>query len=590
MMPFVPLVSRCRRASTNLFRSREQITIGDDPAFDPFTVLPCLDLLKSSNDLFFRRSQGSTQDISQMTPLGSKSSQSSDHPPGSFGFDFPKSPSGISLPLPYALDRRSSSLPRKPQNLEEMVEFQPFAVEEHEEPSFIFDFDGNDLHLINVEEPELPPLPYKEAQDAQPGRVGTGIAHNDDGHIDFFGEGDNAFVTEPALPNVEEPKSWKAGVVADGYLPGTVETDGKVVKAKQRRAKFRLMLDQDDARISREEFRNWTMDYVQNMKANRDRQKGVTKAQAQKLANRLLYGNGLALVGSATYWTGIPHPLSGVFSGLPLEALLHGCFPEEYGKKTGNRSRRRKSDEAFDDEDEDRRVKPRMETDMEQGRQEQEDLPMFGDDMMPEFGMEGAQQMEDRHSSSMMPWSRPPSVGPGSSARAPSSAHKLGPAASPLLGRGKAMQSIERYDDIAGVDLSSEGFRQIHSNDSSFEFDGLIGDSNYIQGLDKQAQGGSLDVATQDFFDYALEKIEKGEKSQGLKDPRGRKWVDFEQLASPETHTRGVAAQAFLHVLSLATRGVVAVKQAGRRDNVPYGTIHVGFDAVDNVAGVDELA
>lgn len=57
----------------------------------------------------------------------------------------------------------------------------------------------------------------------------------------------------------------------------------------------------------------------------------------------------------------------------------------------------------------------------------------------------------------------------------------------------------------------------------------------------------------------------------------GRRWITFEELADPATHTKAIAAQAFLHVLSLASKDAVAVEQDGAAHNVPFGTIRVGI-------------
>lgn len=82
-----------------------------------------------------------------------------------------------------------------------------------------------------------------------------------------------------------------------------------------------------------------------------------------------------------------------------------------------------------------------------------------------------------------------------------------------------------------------------------------------------------LDAASQQFLHYAVEQS----KDQHETDEQGRRWVQFEQFAQPGVHSKQVAAQAFLHVLSLATKRVVSVRQDGAELAIPFGAIHIGL-------------
>lgn len=83
-----------------------------------------------------------------------------------------------------------------------------------------------------------------------------------------------------------------------------------------------------------------------------------------------------------------------------------------------------------------------------------------------------------------------------------------------------------------------------------------------------------LDASNQKFLGYAL-------VAAGEVDKKGKKWIEFERLADPKVHNRTVAAQAFLHVLSLATKNAVSVKQDGALEAVAFGTIHIGVPSVE---------
>jgi hypothetical protein len=95
-------------------------------------------------------------------------------------------------------------------------------------------------------------------------------------------------------------------------------------------------------------------------------------------------------------------------------------------------------------------------------------------------------------------------------------------------------------------------------------------------GDDSQAQSGWLDLASQDFLGYATDQAMKNGVTRG-DGASGLRWIDFERVADPAVHTRAIAAQAFLHVLSLATKNAIAVRQEGRDQRIPFGTIHIGL-------------
>lgn len=291
-------------------------------------------------------------------------------------------------------------------------------------------------------------------------------------------------------------------------------------------------------------------------------------AQARKNATAFLFGNGLGQVGAIERVLGFQHPLAEDFTGTALEAFVHGRQPDDAEKETEQlRGRSRKSDEAFDTQQEDERnVKQKMDSEVGRGNDFYQDDPLvLGEDSLPELGMYAAPAM-DEHSSSLMPWSRQGSLVPGSSIRGPGSAQKstIAPSPSLLHQKSSVLGSLERRSDPQDGSFAPIDF---HSLDDTKP---LLGDNTLNFGTE------GLDVASQDFLEYAARRTLAAHDGRTAQD--GRRWIDFKQLANPGTHDKTVAAQAFLHVLSLATKNAIKVEQEGRDVGVAFGTIHIALD------------
>ncbi|POR34182.1 Meiotic recombination protein rec8 [Tolypocladium paradoxum] len=579
---------------------RHLIMLEDDPAFDLSSALPILELLRGDKELFGIPSQGSVNKFSQMTPRGGSSqSLSSTSNQALLPFDLPSSSNCGIYRLPSDFGHHSSPLAKHNRESDIMPEFQPFADDELDPINGIgldFDADGNLVGIIE-EEPELPPLPGASADQVQHFHGGMDALGEAEEQLVLAGGDESVLIMgEEALPDADafpvQPASKQA---SDSYAKAsetTETTESEQASAKNcrgHRRKAQLMLDQTD-HVSRAEFRSWSENYVKNMDASRKRPKATTQAQAKKNALAFLYGNRIAGIGIANGVSGGPHPLAEEFAGKGLRARLLGLDPDEvdFGV-AAKRGRRRKSPEAFEDEQAEeegrRNVRQRVDEDAELGRgdgQGDGELLVFGDESAPEIGMDAADPLDDRHSSSMMPWSRPASV-----VRGQGRAQKAAASPSPLHGRGSVIGSIERHSDPADTPRGAAGFG---SQDSSIDFGGAIGALDFGRGNDTQASGAGLDIASQEFLGYATEQAgEKGVTRDS--DKKDRRWIDFDELANPETHSKSVAAQAFLHVLSLASKSSIAVEQDGAEKKVPFGTIRIGIVlARERATSVDELA
>lgn len=87
-------------------------------------------------------------------------------------------------------------------------------------------------------------------------------------------------------------------------------------------------------------------------------------------------------------------------------------------------------------------------------------------------------------------------------------------------------------------------------------------------------------MASQEFLGFATEQAAGSKGIVVARDAHrniDRRWIAFDELADPVTHNKAVAAQAFLHVLSLASKNAVVVEQEGAAQNVPFSTIRVGI-------------
>ena len=184
-----------------------------------------------------------------------------------------------------------------------------------------------------------------------------------------------------------------------------------------------------------------------------------------------------------------------------------------------------------------------------------------------EMGMEAAPALEDHHSS-MMPWSHPPSLAPGSSIRGSAQKRQIGAPPSPLVGRGSMAQSIQHYSDPAVPDFGSDDFAGFASQGSLMDLDGGL--QLDLGQLELQASGRGLNSDGQEFLAYLIaQAVEKGTKDHDEQ----HRTIDFEQLATPGVHSRVVAAQAFLIVLGLASKDIVKVEQQGVKNMRPFGKI-----------------
>ena len=273
--------------------------------------------------------------------------------------------------------------------------------------------------------------------------------------------------------------------------------------------------------------------------------------QAKKNAYHWILGVGLNGIGASTF--GLINPLD-MFTGTALYEMIGQTLPAATERK-----RSHDSDEAEGEAS--RNVRRRLEDD--------DNMVGHGDDQMEaddsniEAAREAGKELTDV--SSAMPWNtasfRGSSVGrassvlgaaPGSATRAPGSVRRsLAPlrllSTSPLV-----PGSVERHS----VTLDSDGFQLIDDDgieDSAGNGRGL---QHTWQTADGSVPHGSEQLKFLAFVQAGVEKKQSEEGHATVGD------IDFEELLDPAANTRAVAAQALIHVLSLATWGSLIVEQA----------------------------
>ena len=323
------------------------------------------------------------------------------------------------------------------------------------------------------------------------------------------------------------------------------------------------------------------------MKAIRDHKRQLaSNQQAKKNAEWWVFGHGINDI--AVGLGGFTNPLA-VFSGAHLlEAIL--------GPEAASTNKRDRSSSLSTDSE--RRTRPRLGDEDQVGRtgpaatNEDEDdmLPNFGDDTI-EHGRDAPPDLANYFS--QMPWnisSRPPSrqhsrtgsiapfpQGLSSTGGFPTSAVGL-PGSShvpiPFPRQGSRMSSMSplvgRGADVGGsIDLAvhdDDGMHALLASDNpalqdfSFQLHDPAATVDTQNATQNQLVTAALDAESSKFLVIVRTTIEDKVKAIGAEEFE-RTEVIFQEILPPNRHTKTVAAQAFYHVLALASKGLLAPRQ-----------------------------
>lgn len=579
------------------FDRRKTLIIGDDPNFVPSFDLPALEF-NDNGDLILPG-----VDISQRSKLYSQYSpldQSSASPANAplINLDIRRSSSQASLGIaPFEKEGHNP--------FDESI--QPMFGDEEELPfadlGLTIDADGN-----FIEEPELPPHPVQQV-----GQEGEGMekdhsdAHlpDDDAQIVYEEDGIQAIFGD------EEQQAAAIGPVAQNHQnevplpseePLSSDPAQQPVQPRQQKKRKRGAMIADDAtHVGRAEFRDWSTGYSTRIREARLMPHNVTVHKAKDNAYRLVFGMGIGDVGILNGALQPSHPrrpnhqLAELFSGEILMSRVPG-FEEQVECQE---NRRRSASVAFGSEDEggddDRRVRPRVdevgdagqEQDQQGGRSQpdaqidDDAMMILGDDQdnLPEAGRERAgSALSDHRRSSNAPWNRPSSAVPSSAGKnAEAGRHAV--EGSPLVGRGSILQPLDaKFSDGGAAAFGSEGFAPMQADGaadfSSYSEFGAAAGVSTQEANTSQFMRNALDREGRNFLGF----VERVATDRGKEDAEaaGQCWVAFDGLFEEQDKTKAVVAQAFLHVLTLATKNQIKVTQDRLDGNRIGGEIRVG--------------
>ncbi|PYH91902.1 hypothetical protein BO71DRAFT_358419 [Aspergillus ellipticus CBS 707.79] len=393
-----------------------------------------------------------------------------------------------------------------------------------------------------------------------------------------------------------------------------VESNGAAIRQKRRGLKVIGFDDQIALRNSELAYLN--DNYVASMAAAaKQKQKNKLPTLAKKNAAFWVFGQGIGSVGTGVGSGRVSHPLE-LFSGEKLKDAL------EFEPNTRGTKRVHASIED-EDPDIDRRVRARVEDEEQIGRAQDEAL--WNEDV--EIGRQAPSALRD-DSSIQMPWNITASIqssrqgsatnifgGLGSdfSSRGFSDAGFGRPrsrltSASPLAGRGFPFD-IEGLNGLSipgqqgdDMNLDDLDLSQYLHTELTAANDGIINENPLadtypggipsLQAMLDDSQKSNLDQESLNFFDFLTTKLAtvstKPDSEQYDDEVKETKAMTFTTLLPPQKTSRVVATQALMHVLTLATRGILSVHQEAYEDlsseeygvRYEYGEIHIHIPAL----------
>lgn len=437
----------------------------------------------------------------------------------------------------------------------------------------------------------------------------SGLNFNDD--VMMFGDDEPVLPPQaPLIPLTPEPMDAEVEAQPDRGQTSSVhvsEVTSETAEAPQRHLRPAKYIRPDQqTELSNRDLNAWNHDYLANMAAAlRGRRSRRLRIEGKKTAEFWLFQQGIGNIAGTFGNDRVVHPLA-LFSGQSLWDMLRGP-----GSGT-KRSRSSSLDE--EDEEEQRRVRPRTVSqgglargeDGEEFQYVDDDgLMLQGDDMNieSEVGRQAPPSLPD-HSSSM-PWNV--SGSRHSSAQAPGSGlfprlsssvggiaggMDLGPpsafgrrgsrftSASPLLGRGLSLSRLgsQEAPDLSQVSINEDDFADLDMQlgadlDPEFELYGPSAAVDTQTAAQSQWVAATLENEAFNFLTFVRNQIpardeeqagmEEGEREDDEDEGTTKEvTITLDKLLPPTQNSKVVGAQALLHVLALATKGLIQVYQA----------------------------
>jgi meiotic recombination protein REC8 len=331
-----------------------------------------------------------------------------------------------------------------------------------------------------------------------------------------------------------------------------------------------------------------SMSNTYTVRMSEERQTMLAKKAAKQIKNNPLHfilSNGINGVGAGIGKSHGKTPLSNMFSGTALFELVTGRALELRGQK-------RESEEE-DPDTERRRVRPRLDENDQIGRGDWME-PHEDDDLLQLDNAEMGRDASDGREDMTLPWNNITTSLRGSSALhgalgsvtglQGSAAGSLGRrgsrmiSASPLHGRPR-LSGLEpllatggfESDAVFGGELGALGGPSV---DTEFEmFDG--GATVHTQTAAWNSwQQSLLARESINFLGFIENAIHEGRAINDQFEDHATS-VDFEELLPTSSTSRVVAAQALMHVLSLATKSLINANQVEEYGAIKLNLVHI---------------
>lgn len=376
-------------------------------------------------------------------------------------------------------------------------------------------------------------------------------------------------------------------------LPSTGQANETTAEAPQRsQARQKIMQVDNPAELSNRHLSDWNMNYLSNMTAAKaSLSTRISQLQARKNAMYWVLDQGIGGVDTNFGNDVEPHPLA-IFSGHALlDALTGDCESVNSRKRSrtlsleGDDEQQRNVRARTEEQEVGRGVDYQMIMDDEEGIQ----IPVEDDAIESEVGRQAPPSLRDR--SSDMPWnqsSRPGSAQPYGSALAgrsssagihgilepgmPSFSSRRGsriPSASPLLNKGRLSSRLGSLgpQEPSGFMSDELGYSEIDAQlagnlEEDFELFGPAAGVSTQQAASNQWLAATLENEAYNFLSFLDTAIKQKAVDVNAADDEEVDQMTFEKLLPPQQNTNVVAAQGLLHVLALATKGLIEVKQA----------------------------
>jgi meiotic recombination protein REC8 len=594
--------------------SPEQLILLDDPAFLPETALPALEFDFSS--LKPNQLRGSQQSPASSMSIHNHSSSTP------FALGDIQLPSSSTHAGQHQLPLNDPFIGSSAQRFGVTENVRLDEEGEYFQDDMIFEFDDNG-EMRDIDESERQAQRAGRLSNGHPGHDSAGsprVRKERAGAIDnevirlLDQDGDfgiNLYEDDmQALPDAEQfpmmsgglggndrPQNLRRSEDRESFAPDHVVSNAAGAAPKSRKAKSRQAFGVDRiVELRNSDLSKWQTEYNHTM-ADERRQalQRKTNSQAKKKAFWFVYGTGLNSVGYGVGAQMAPSPLN-MFLGESLVLKITGQpMPSAVSK---SKKSKRAAELEVEEQVTPKRVRTAQhDTEIGLGHLGDEGPIMMEDGSMAmEIGREAPSALADHPSSTVMPWNVSVSLnsyqrGASSSqlGRGHGSAGRRGPSASPLVGRGSTMPGpLEHFswqEDKITYGRDDELGHDIDPSLSQVEFEVFgpaaqvdtqtAGDSQWVRDILAREAGNFFDYVLNTISEKAGDELDDDEMEVGM--PGQGMSVTFEELFDPRSNSQIVAAQAFYHVLTLATRSRVWVEQDGEME--PFGSIRIGITA-----------